>query len=1103
MDRRQVQFAALLLTLGMLVACVGQSPAAPPTRTPAQTIPVPCTPPSCDASAGEVLHCPHTCPQGCGLICTTATPASPPPLLPSPTGTPVSPPTRLPSPTAIPTPVSPSTPTPEPSVALPTPVAVPSLPAPPISLVLDPTGKTGAYALLQDQTLYQSVDGGESWRQVALPALERQVDGGADPGIHGQRDLVMTRVRPHRIYVRAGDALYRRAEGEDTWTPLLDAVGAWAVDGWGGTHVYAWRQANVTHDSPGGAEASGLYRSRDGGENWALVYAGASPAQDQPHPEQITSLLIDPWDPSLLYAGADDGMYRSLDAGCTWARFEPGLPETTEGSRSVPLLLSGPEGRVYALTEASPVEGIAHTQAIVVRLDHGTVIPDQDRWTVLGADVLAMLVGAESGFSGVHTLAVDPEQPGQLYLGTTQGLWRSVDDGHTWMPADLGGGPEARPVGAVYRIAVRSAPESELVFWSETGLHIHDLDGQAPLPWPVAHEVRFDTIGQVGGQSRAVAVTSGAIYLGIGPRIAGLVGTRLAALGAFGFSPPLPGIVHDIVLDQAGTVAYVAAGDAGLLIVDLSFLPIARVIGQVETRYPADALVVREGLAFVAEATQVAQGGLSIVDVAVADMPWLVSWHKLPGSPGGIALSGDIVYLAYDTGLVAIDISDPVDPFEVSRTRLSDTVSSLALAGHYLYLTGDRLRVLDVADPAQPRPVGALTVPGAATDRVVVADGIAYLAQVTCEFGTCGSVVHIVDLADPARPTELGLWSTQTVVEDLAVANQIIYLASWQAGVEAVDVRDPANPRFLSAYGTLGEVVDVVVEDGFAYVSDGAHSGIRTLDLATSPRGRVWPTLRGIAETSWASGYAVRGGWAYVPVGNDGLRIVDLGDPDAPRERAALDLGVAAAQAAIAGDVVFVSASGALVAVDVSDSAAPRELSRFAVDGEALGVAVRDGIAYLAVQGMGDGDRGTLYTVDVHEPTRLRQLGAERLAGTGLRVSLAGAMAYVAVLDPSSTTPTGGLQAIDISDPAQPRRAGWLWLPNAAFDVQVMDERAYVADGEAGIYVIDVSDPTELRAICHVDTPGSARRIALAGDQVYVADGPGGLHLLRVTPASR
>jgi hypothetical protein len=43
--------------------------------TPTLTVSVYCTPPPFDFDAGEVYHCPSTCPGGCGTVCATATSA--------------------------------------------------------------------------------------------------------------------------------------------------------------------------------------------------------------------------------------------------------------------------------------------------------------------------------------------------------------------------------------------------------------------------------------------------------------------------------------------------------------------------------------------------------------------------------------------------------------------------------------------------------------------------------------------------------------------------------------------------------------------------------------------------------------------------------------------------------------------------------------------------------------------------------------------------------------------------------------------------------------------------------------------------------------------
>lgn len=1037
---------------------------------------------------------------------------------PSQTSTPVPTATRTPVPptataTRAPTPTFTATPSATPTSVPGLPATTKELAAPPISLVVDPFDQLGAYALLRGNVLYHTTDGGETWRKLPLPLPELPVDPAWGSSVSGwtQRDLVVTRGWPRQILLRAGQVLYRRGEGDTTWTPLLDRVQAWAVDEGEGQLIYAWRLDDRPASEQGGRRIDGLYKSSDGGSTWTHVYREAWPpmsgptrtgGRDAPDSEGgIASLAIDPvmWD--VLYAGADSGLYRSFDGGRSWAPFESGLPGSALAHRRAPLLVGGAgSGPVYALTEVVAAGG-AVGQAILARLERGWVSPEEDGWAAVGADVLGMLAGDEAGLWGVHTLAVDPEQPERLYLGSVQGLWHSQDGGANWAPVDLGGGLDSGPIGGVFRIAVRPGEESELIFWSETGLHLYAMSTPLIPREAISDEVQLEVVGQVGGQSRAVAVTSGAVYLGIGPRIAGLVNSRLVALGDFGFTPPLPGMVNDIVANEEEQVAYVAAGEAGLLIVDVSTLSISRVVGQVETRYQAQAVAVGDGLAVVAEGNRGGKGGVSIVDVALPEMPWQVAYHTLPGAARGVALAGSTAYLVYEKGLVALDLSNPAYPMETARLPLPQCGSDVTVEGGYAYVAADGLRVLDLSDPAQPRLVSHFKTTFCPF-AVAVRENTAYFADVFCEFGSCGSTLHAVDVSDPADLQEVGMWYTQSAVEDLAVYNDLVYLASWQKGVEAVDVAGGGDPRFMSAYGTLGEVVDVVVDGGaFAYTSDGAEAGLHVLDLAMSPRGRIWPKLRGTADISWAKGYVVADGLAYVPVWGEGMRIVDLHDPDAPDELAALDVGMAS-QVVVVDHLAYVTIYGGLAVVDIADPSSPWLLGRMALgDYSATGLAVHDGLAYVAVEQ--EADKGTLYVVDVRDPSTPQHVGAVGISGHGLAVALDGHMAYVAVLDWSSTMPKGGVQVLDVSDPVQPQTAGYLGLPAGAFDVQVAGPYLFIAGGEAGVYVAQATparpDSVDISLVGHIDTAGSAQRVFLVGDELFVADGEGGLLVVQVT----
>ena len=79
-------------------------------------------------------------------------------------------------------------------------------------------------------------------------------------------------------------------------------------------------------------------------------------------------------------------------------------------------------------------------------------------------------------------------------------------------------------------------------------------------------------------------------------------------------------------------------------------------------------------------------------------------------------------------------------------------------------------------------------------------------------------------------------------------------------------------------------------------------------------------------------------------------------------------------------------------------------------------------------------------------------MGAYDTGGMAQTVAVSGNYAYVA-------DGTAGLQVIDVSNPANPKRTGAYDTGGYALGVAVSGNFAYVADGDAGLQVIDISNP--------------------------------------------
>ena len=65
-----------------------------------------------------------------------------------------------------------------------------------------------------------------------------------------------------------------------------------------------------------GAETSGLYRLAPGREDWEELTNGL------PESPSVCGLAIHPANPEVVFAGTQNGPYRSLDRGNTWERMD-------------------------------------------------------------------------------------------------------------------------------------------------------------------------------------------------------------------------------------------------------------------------------------------------------------------------------------------------------------------------------------------------------------------------------------------------------------------------------------------------------------------------------------------------------------------------------------------------------------------------------------------------------------------------------------------------------------------------------------------------------------------------------------------------------------
>ncbi len=273
--------------------------------------------------------------------------------------------------------------------------------------------------------LYKTTNAGETWNNISDDDFEVSTIGAIAVAPSDSNVVyVGTGQKTIRSNVSIGKGMYRSTDAGRNWTHigLRDAgqIGRIRVHPTDPDLVYV----AVIGNPFGRSETRGVFRSRDGGDNWdKILYfdddTGSSELElDQNNPRNLyaTAWTVErkPW--TIISGGDDDGIYKSTNGGDTWKRLEGGLPETTMGKIGLTLSQSNPD-KLYALVEAEP-----EVAGLYISDDAG------ESWRLQETNVGRNLY--ERSWYYTH-IFVDPQNENLVYA-LAVGLFKSTDGGRTW-----------------------------------------------------------------------------------------------------------------------------------------------------------------------------------------------------------------------------------------------------------------------------------------------------------------------------------------------------------------------------------------------------------------------------------------------------------------------------------------------------------------------------------------------------------------------------------------------------------------------------------------------------------------------------------------------
>lgn len=332
----------------------------------------------------------------------------------------------------------------------------------------------------------------------------------------------------------------------------------------------------------------------------------------------------------------------------------------------------------------------------------------------------------------------------------------------------------------------------------------------------------------------------------------------------------------------------------------------------------------------------------------------------LGGGNGEVAASGNYAYVARDSaGLAIIDTTNPAAPV-LCNTILPFAhahISDVQVVGNLAYLSNEvpngsptpfvGMFIYDISNPLAPVEVSRLEwgMGGgyhlgcdahSITVDVQPGSRTAYLSS-----GITGDVA-VFDVTNPAAPVYLTeiqspIWSYNAQAHDVLIRDHRAYITWLGGGFTIHDVTNPAAPVQIGHKPTVG------VNSEFFYhmaLSTDGQTLITTGEVAGGAADpvRLWnvsnPGAITLTSNVFSPGGAVphqvtiAGKYAYIAWFTDGLRVIDIGNPAAPRLVANYDPEpgsgtsfVGGISVAVLGEKVYLShTTGGLYTLDFVDT---------------------------------------------------------------------------------------------------------------------------------------------------------------------------------------
>jgi hypothetical protein len=418
-----------------------------------------------------------------------------------------------------------------------------------------------------------------------------------------------------------------------------------------------------------------------------------------------------------------------------------------------------------------------------------------------------------------------------------------------------------------------------------------------PIPTCATLEDYFHTIAIARTTGSTIDATASGAFAFLANGADGIVISDFSSSAEAVVVAGVPSLIDTRAVDIEGTLLFVANGDDGLAIVDVANPNAPQLLGAVPMPGCAVDVDASGSLAFVADDAI----GLVIVDASDPGAPVIRGIENTPGKAVGVAApdADSLAIVADETlGVRMVNVADVDAPFLIRSVAVPGVAQAVAYENGVVAVAAQLAGLVMIAPAPSGGVVGQIAVPLGEALGVAMTNQIAFVA------GASGGVI-VVDVGDPANPRPINSLGAAPYVRDVAVVAGRLVTADTQAGARVAEIGRPQEPPVDALAGiadarALAPLGDLVV------VADASH-GIWTVDPVTRQ------TVGDLSIAGTSVDVFIADSLAYVNTADIGVVAVDLHDPAVPVDLGIVPDSYGAEAVAVEDPFIYMVQSGTLV----------------------------------------------------------------------------------------------------------------------------------------------------------------------------------------------